>query len=148
MRPYVAAPGTSAAVTTARTPAMAVAALVSTETMRACGCGERRIAAQSSPSAHRSEAYGKVPSVFALASACGSEVPRPCAAGFLTQGPGGVQDRDRGNGGDRVAHAMPPSCGWGIWCGTRGSSAASDAVAAALASRSDTTSRTASRTPR
>ena len=78
-RPCPASPGTSSCVTTTRTPGISTACLVSIDRIRARGCGERSTAAHSSPSAHRSAAYGKVPSVLADASAGGRETPRPCA---------------------------------------------------------------------
>lgn len=68
-RPYVVSPGMSSCVMTVRTPVISTAAEVSMDRIRACGCGERRTAAQSRPSAQRSAAYGKVPSVLARASA-------------------------------------------------------------------------------
>lgn len=63
-RPCPASPGTSSCVTTTRTPGISTACRVSMDRIRARGCGERSTAAHSSPSAHRSAAYGKVPSVF------------------------------------------------------------------------------------
>ena len=72
--------------------------------MRACGCGERSTAAHSRPSAHRSAAYGKVPSVLAAASAGGSDTPSPCG------GRGGLRPGGRGDGGV-VAVGRCRSCG-------------------------------------
>ncbi len=76
-RSYTGVPGTSSWVTTACTPGISRAWVVSMDAIRACGCGERSTAAHSRPSAHRSAAYGKVPSVWARVSAAGRETPSP-----------------------------------------------------------------------
>jgi hypothetical protein len=53
--PYTLLPGTSALVSTALTPGSWIAAVRSMARMPARGCGLRRVAPQSMPSAQRSE---------------------------------------------------------------------------------------------
>ena len=138
------------------------------DTMRACGCGERRTAAHSRPSAHRSAAYGKVPSVLARASAGGRDTPRPCGIGSGARSAAAGWSRWRlrcsrlasvlavsvpchagpGPWAARCSNAdgwTPPAPG-PAWCGMRASSAVGGfgRRPSACASRSATTSLTAS----
>ena len=67
----------SAAVSTARTPASALARLVSMRLMRACACGLRSSLACSRPLGFRSATYGTWPVTFSGPSGRGMESPTP-----------------------------------------------------------------------
>ena len=78
--PYVLRPGTSACVSTACTPGSAAAALVSSERIRARGCGLRSVAPQSMPSMPMSDEYSNSPRTFGIPSARSGLEPMPPAA--------------------------------------------------------------------
>ena len=87
MRPYVAAPGTSSAVTTHATPAMASAGPTSMDAMRAWGWGERRVRPHSMPSAYRSDEKAKLPCTLGTPSGrTGLSPTRPPAGPPRTDG--------------------------------------------------------------
>ncbi len=69
--------GMSFAVSTARTPGSALAALTSIETIRACACGLRRSLAWSRPLGWMSATYWTRPVTFSGPSGRGIETPTP-----------------------------------------------------------------------
>src|SRR5919204_215037 len=78
-RPYVGLPGTSSAVTTALTPCIRRAGSMSTERMRAAGCGLRRVRPHSMPSIHRSEEKANWPFTLGIPSGRSTLSPTPGA---------------------------------------------------------------------
>src|SRR6266851_7805229 len=82
--PNVFFPGTSAWVSTARTPGASTAADVSIDTIRACGWGLRRVAPHIIPSRRRSLAYSKSPVTLWTPSTRRTDWPMPPWRRMLT----------------------------------------------------------------
>src|SRR5256884_220827 len=83
-RPKVVLPGTSAWVSTGRTPGAVSAAVVSIETIRAWGCGLRSVAPHSIPSRWRSLAYSNSPFTLGTPSTRRTDSPTPPCRRMLT----------------------------------------------------------------